>query len=113
MVPSGVGGVCASLGSAMVGFLLCIVCSWLRMGVINAQIRGGETDVQEIAAAGEMESARLRSEAGTLLHQIGNVFRGERFVDKGILHRSGHGFRGVDVAQSDDFAHVMVRIQTS
>src|ERR1041385_9024439 len=102
MVPSCVGGVCASLGSAMVGFLLCVVCSWVRVGVINAQIRGGEADVEDIAAAGEMERARLRGEAGALLHKIGNVFRGERLVDKGILHRFGHGFRGVDVTQSDD-----------
>ena len=60
-----------------------------------------------------MEGAGLRGEAGALLHQIGNVFRGERLVDKGILHRPGHGLRGVDVAQGDDFAHVMVRIEAT
>ena len=97
--------------SAMVGSLLCVVCCWLWGGVINAEIRGCEADVEEIAAAGEMEGAGLRGEAGALLHQVGNIFRGERLVDKGILHRPGHGLRGVDVAQGDDFAHVMVRIE--
>jgi hypothetical protein len=56
----------------MVGSLLGVVCSGLRVGVINAQIRGCETDVQEIAAAGEMEGAGLWGEAGALLHQVGN-----------------------------------------
>jgi len=40
----------------------------LWVGVINAQIRGGEADVEEVAAPGEMEGAGLRSAPGALLH---------------------------------------------
>ena len=90
---------------------MCRVAVGLWGGVINAEIRGCEADVEEIAAPGEMEGAGLRGEAGALLHQVGDIFRGEGLVDKGILHRPGHGLRGVDVAQGDDFAHVMVRIE--
>ena len=82
-----------------------------RGGLINAEIRWFEPDLQEVVAAGEMEGAGLRGEAGTLLQQVGDIFRGEGLVDKGILHRPGHGLRGVDVTQGHDFAHVMVRIE--
>ena len=58
-----------------------------------------------------MEGAGLRGEPGALLHQVGNIFRGERLVDKGILHRPCHRLRGVDVAQGDDFPHVMMRVE--
>ena len=84
---------------------------WLWGGVINAEIRGCEAHLQEIAASGEMEGAGLRGEAGALLHEVGDIFRGEGLIDKGILHRPGHRLRGVDVAQGHDFAHVMVRIE--
>ena len=83
------------------------------MGGINVQLRGCEADVEEIAATGEMERAGLWGASGALLHEVGNVFRGERLIDKGILHRPGYGFRGVDVAQGDNFAHVMVRLEAT
>jgi len=44
----------------MVVFLLSVGACRLWVDVINAEIRGGEAHVQEIAASGEMESARLR-----------------------------------------------------
>ena len=84
------------------------MCSWLDVGVINAQIRGGEADVEEVAAPREMEGAGLRETPGALLHQIGNIVGGERLLDKGILQRSGHGLWGVNVAQGHNVAHVVV-----
>ena len=53
--------------------------------MIKAQIRRSEADVQEIAAAGEMEGAGLRGAAGALLHQVGHIIGGEGLVDQGIL----------------------------
>ena len=80
-------------------------------GLINAEIRLFKPHLQEIGATGEMEGAGLRGKAGTLLHQVGDIFRGECLIDKGVLHRPGHGLRRVDVTQGHDFTHVMVRIQ--
>ena len=111
MAPSVSGGTCKVLCSAMVVSLLWGGGWRLWGGVINAEIRGSEADVEEIAASGEMEGAGLRGEAGALLHQVGNIFRGERLVDQGILHRPRHRLRGVDVAQGHNFAHVMMRIE--
>jgi hypothetical protein len=67
--------------------------------------------LQEIGATGEMEGAGLRGKAGTLLHQLGDIFRGERLIDKGVLQCPGHGLRSVDVTQGHALADVMVRIE--
>jgi len=50
-------------------------------------------------------------EAGALRQEVGHVLGREGLVGKGILHGPRHGFRGVDVAQGDDFPHVRLRIE--
>src|SRR5438105_5069817 len=109
MAPSASGGTCRSWGSAMGGALLRVGGGRVWGGVINAELRGGEADGEELAAAGEMEGAGLRGALGTLLHQVGNRGRGERLVDQGILPRPGHRLRGVEVAEGDDCPHVRMR----
>jgi hypothetical protein len=55
------------------GRLLCM--GWLGMwgGVIDAQIRRFEPDLEEICSVGEMQGACLRGEAGAVLEQVGDV----------------------------------------
>ena len=85
----------------------------LGSGLIQAEIGWLESDVEEVLSPGEMEGTGFGGEAGALLHEVGNIVRGERLVDQGVFHSSPHGLRGVDVAQGHDFPHVVVRIEST
>jgi hypothetical protein len=59
---------------------------------------------------GEMEGTGFGSDAGALLHAVGQRGRGERRGDQGVFQSSPHGLRGGDVAQGHAFTPGMGRI---
>lgn len=81
--------------------------------MIHAQIGWGEAHGQASCAAGEMEGAGLRGAPGAWLQQVGDICRGARRRDTGLLHGPGHGIRGVEVAQGHHFAHGVGRSEAT
>jgi hypothetical protein len=79
----------------------------------KAQLRRSEADVQESAAAGEMEGTGLRGAPGPWLHEMGQRVGGAGLGDEGLLQRPRHGFWGVESAPGHAVTHLMMGMQAA
>jgi len=75
--------------------------------LVRGQIGGGQFQVQEVLAAGEVQR-RGRGRGGlALLQQVGDVITTVRLKSEGVVNGAGHGGRAVEFAQGNDFLDVV------
>ena len=75
--------------------------------MVRGQVGGGQFQVQEVLAAGEVQCRGCSRGGLALLQQVGDVITAVRLKSEGVVNGSGHGVRAVEFAQGNDFLDVV------
>ena len=83
------------------------------MAVVVGEVGVGEVEFEGIAGPGEVQGAGRGGEPGAAFEQVGDVFAAQRPEVQGVGQSSGGGLLAVDLAQGDDFADVVDRVEAA
>ena len=81
--------------------------------VVEGEVGGGEFEVEEVGAAGEVEGAGLGLGPGALLEDVFDVLTGVGVAGDGVVEGEGDFVRAVDVSEGDDFVDVDAGVEAS
>lgn len=81
--------------------------------VVWGEIGGGKFEVEQIAAASEVERTGCRCLALPLLKDVFDILAGVGLTLDGVLYGEGYFFRTVDFRESDDFVNMNAFVEVT
>ena len=86
---------------------------WFSWFVVEAQVCGGEFEIQEIGAPGEVQRAGARGVSLALLEDVLDVLAGERLAGDGVIDGAGDFVGPVDVGEGDDLVDMDAGVEAA
>ena len=81
--------------------------------VIGCEVGGGEFEIEQVGAAGEMEGSRCRGVAGALFEDVFDVLAGVGLALDGVLDGEGYFFGAVDFGEGDDLVDMNALVEVA
>lgn len=81
--------------------------------IIGGEVGGGEFEIEQVGAAGEMEGSGCRGVAGALFEDVFDVLAGVGLALDGVFDGEGDFFGAVDFGEGDDLVDMNALVEVA